>query len=106
MLTNNNISFNVDTVKECLEEIKPTETREELLAHLTYDKLKMYNDSYMVKFNKIVDDLYDCAVSSNFKGMSMLMNRLSKVSHSVFNAELDTYKRLVRYANDNEKRDV
>lgn len=105
MLTNSNIRFDVDTIKECIEELKPTEPREKLLADLTYKKLKMYNDNYMVKFNKIVDDLYDCAVNNNIKNMGILMNRLAKVSHRVFSAELNLYNKLAGYQND-KKRDV
>lgn len=106
MLTSNNLCFNVDKIKECIEEIKPTEPREELLAKLTYEKLKLYNEDYMVKFNKIVDDIYDCAVNNNIKNMSTLLKRLSKVSHSVFDAELNLYIKLLRYNENDKERNV
>ena len=106
MLINSNLCFDVDLLKECVEEIKPTEPREELLAKLTYEKLKLYNENYMAKFNKIVDDIYDCAVSGNVKNMSVLLKRLSNVSHRVFNAEINLYIKLMRYNENDKKRDM
>lgn len=100
MLTNNNINFDVNIIKDCLKSIEPSEPKEELLARLTYDKLKIYNENYMNKFNKVVDDLYECAVSSNVKGMATALKRLSNVSHDLFSAELNIYKRLSGCGND------
>lgn len=95
MLIRSDTPLDAQIIYECLNEIKSDKTSEELLSELTYNKLNENNKIYIDKFNKIVDDLYECAIGeSDIKKMSILLKRLANTSHSVFKAEINLYKRL------------
>lgn len=94
------LSIPIDLIEDCLVDLQQKESKEDMLRNLTKQKLDMYNQDYIREFNQTVDQLYNYAINGNIKGVSVLINKLSKTLNNFYKVELRVFKALGVNKND------
>lgn len=97
IITENNICFNIDTIKECMDELVSIDNKKEYFNMLVQERLEKCNKVYIEEFNNKLDNLIrDVSKCDNLKVMSRTLVKLSKLLSNLCSAELTLYKVLTK----------
>jgi len=81
-------------IKDCIDEMVSVKNKQEFFMGMVAKRLDLYNNKYMEKFDNIVDNLYFSVKDGSINKIQSALNKLSKVSVSLYNAEIALYKSL------------
>lgn len=94
IIKSNNISFDIDILKECISELSPIDDREEFFNCLVSNRLEICNKRCIEEFNNqlnMIERKLD-PDNVNLNKLSRAIKSMSKLSSSLYKTQITLYK--------------